>query len=83
LTEETDALVVVVSEETGTISVAYKGRLTRGLDEEKLRKLLAAVLLRQRSAGNRWRRAREELDLTPEGVAKTDEVLAKELDENG
>ena len=83
LTEETDALVVVVSEETGTISVAYKGRLTRGLDEEKLRKLLTAVLLRPRSARNRWRRVREQLDLTPEGVAKTDEALAKELAEDG
>lgn len=83
LTEETDALVVVVSEETGTISVAYKGRLTRGLDEEKLRKLLTAVLLRPRSARNRWRRVREQLDLTPEGVAQTNAALAQELTEDG
>lgn len=47
LTEETDAVVVVVSEETGTISVAYKGRLTRGLDEEKLKRLLSTLLLRR------------------------------------
>jgi diadenylate cyclase len=47
LTEETDAVVIVVSEETGTISVAYKGRLTRGLDEEKLKRLLSALLLRK------------------------------------
>ena len=80
LTEETDALVVVVSEETGTISVAYKGRLTRGLDDDTLRRLLSAVLLRPRGARNRWGRAREQLDLTPEGVAKTDEDLAKELE---
>src|SRR5581483_11695789 len=33
LTEERDALCVVVSEETGTISVAHDGRLIRGLDE--------------------------------------------------
>jgi len=83
LTEESDALVVVVSEETGTISVAYKGRLTRGLDEEKLRKLLSAVLLRPRRARNRWRQAGAQLDLTPEGVAKTDEILAKELEDYG
>lgn len=48
LTEETDALVVVVSEETGTISVAFKGQLTRGLDEEKLRINLRGVLCRTR-----------------------------------
>lgn len=46
ITEETDALVVVVSEETGTISVAYKGRLSRGLDEDRLRRMLSTVLSR-------------------------------------
>ena len=80
LTEETDALVVVVSEETGTISVAYKGRLTRGLDDDKLRRLLSAVLLRPRGARNRWGQVREQRDLTPEGMAKQDEDLAKELE---
>ncbi len=34
--EESDAAVVVVSEETGTISLALEGKLHRGLDEEKL-----------------------------------------------
>ncbi len=36
LTEEMDALVVVVSEETGNISLAEQGKLIRGLDEETL-----------------------------------------------
>jgi diadenylate cyclase len=36
ITEETDAVCVVVSEETGAISVANGGRLTHGLDEETL-----------------------------------------------
>ena len=31
LTEETDAVVVAVSEETGAISYAYKGQLVRGV----------------------------------------------------
>lgn len=83
LTEETDALVVVVSEETGTISVAYKGRLTRGLDEEKLRKLLSAVLLRPRSARNRWWGATANLDLTSADGAPVEAMLEKELGENG
>lgn len=34
--EESDAAVVVVSEETGTISLALEGKLHRGLDEETL-----------------------------------------------
>ncbi|WFB35922.1 diadenylate cyclase CdaA [Kiritimatiellota bacterium B12222] len=46
ITEETDALVVVVSEETGNISLAFKGRLSRGLDEERLERMLNAVLAR-------------------------------------
>ncbi len=37
LTEETDALCIVVSEETGTISVAHGGKLVRDLDEDQLR----------------------------------------------
>lgn len=44
LSMETDAIVVVVSEETGNISLAYQGELYRGLDatslEAKLMKLL-------------------------------------------
>jgi len=40
ITEESDALAVVVSEETGTISVAIGGELTEGLSTESLRELL-------------------------------------------
>jgi diadenylate cyclase len=45
LSEETDAVVVVVSEETGMISYAYKGDLQRGLTVEELRAFLSSVLL--------------------------------------
>jgi diadenylate cyclase len=44
LTEETDAVVVVVSEETGGISVAVRGNLRRKLDVEALRQTLGEVL---------------------------------------
>jgi diadenylate cyclase len=40
LSEETDAVVVVVSEETGRISVARAGRLEVGVDSARLRELL-------------------------------------------
>lgn len=40
LSEETDAIVIVVSEETGVISLAIGGKLTRDLDRESLIKSL-------------------------------------------
>jgi len=70
LTEETDAIVVVVSEETGTISVAYRGRLSRGLDAERLRRVLTSVLQRTGRSQSRLSRLRSSLDLTPEAVAE-------------
>jgi diadenylate cyclase len=43
--ELTDSIVIVVSEETGIISVANNGRLTRYLDKVTLRKLLERLYL--------------------------------------
>lgn len=43
LTEESDAVCVVVSEETGNISVAVYGKLTRSLDTEGLSRVLASL----------------------------------------
>ena len=44
ITEQTDALSVVVSEETGDISVALHGRLTHVADERRLRAVLEWLL---------------------------------------
>lgn len=44
LTDETDALVIVVSEETGLVSLAREGRLIRSIDRESLIKALNNVL---------------------------------------
>jgi diadenylate cyclase len=40
LAERTDALVIVVSEETGSISLAVNGQLTSGFDDDRLRTAL-------------------------------------------
>lgn len=40
MSENSDAIVVIVSEETGTISIAVDGNLLRGFNEEKLRERL-------------------------------------------
>ena len=53
ISQETDAIAVVVSEETGTISIAKKGRLVRGLKPEELRYQLCLILLDEKSL---WKR---------------------------
>lgn len=44
ITEESDAIAVVVSEETNRISIAHSGRLTENLDAERLRRALRSLL---------------------------------------
>lgn len=50
MSENSDAIVVVVSEETGTVSVAEDGELTRGFNKESLRKLLRLRLIAEENA---------------------------------
>jgi diadenylate cyclase len=47
LSEETDALVVVVSEETATITVAQHARLARDISVDQVRELMTGRSLRQ------------------------------------
>jgi diadenylate cyclase len=55
LTEENDAIAIVVSEETGTISLVLGGDLERGLSPERLGTRLRALLGRRRAAAERRR----------------------------
>jgi diadenylate cyclase len=48
LSEESDAAVVIVSEETGAISYAYRGDLVRGVTAENLRAFLTSVLVKDK-----------------------------------
>lgn len=47
LSEETDAVVVAVSEETGAISYAFRGELKRGVTAEELRAFLTAIFVKR------------------------------------
>jgi len=61
ISEDSDAIAIIVSEETGRISVAYKGLLETGLDEETLRtrvmQLLSSSVLTKNNSDTKfdWR----------------------------
>ena len=61
LSEETDAVIVVVSEETGTVSHAYKGHLVRGVSLEQLRSFLSSILLPSDKSRGRFDTLRSEI----------------------
>ena len=50
LSEETDAVVVVVSEETAQVSVAIGGRLERGVTSDRLREIVSRAVGRPRAS---------------------------------
>ena len=47
IAENSDALVIIVSEETGVISIAQNGKLTRFLDGKKIEKMLLNLYLEE------------------------------------
>lgn len=59
LSEESDAIIVVVSEETGSISFAYKGRLKHGISEGELREILTNQFLSAEKVDRDSRRSRK------------------------
>jgi len=62
LSEQSDAMAVVVSEETGTLSLAYKGKLMRGLNPEELGEQLRSTLLTQELVKKRFSLGRRKGD---------------------
>ena len=75
ISEQTDAVVVVVSEETGSISLVVRGRIERNLTEEQLRRRIfnlirpqaprTAVPFLRRSVDGRWQIGRGESGREP------------------
>lgn len=53
LSEETDAVIVAVSEETGAISYAHRGQMLRGVSVEDLRSFLTSVLVPAEGSSSR------------------------------
>ncbi|MCC7019271.1 MAG: TIGR00159 family protein [Ardenticatenales bacterium] len=71
ISERSDALVVAVSEETSTISLASDGRLTRHLEESSLASLLTTGLV-GRGAPSRWVVARRRMrKVVPRAVRRS------------
>jgi diadenylate cyclase len=85
LSEETDAVVVVVSEETGMISHAYKGQLVRGVTLEELRSFLTSVLMQTEKSrgGMEWLRKRFSERHKPHSAVVTKHELRPALKKNG
>ena len=67
ISEETDAVVIVVSEERGAISLCFNGNIVRSLDQASLREALIGLFYRRtrRRAGD----APPRVSLTPDPVA--------------
>jgi diadenylate cyclase len=69
ISEQTDAIVIVVSEETGSVSLVMRGRIERNLTEEQLRRRIFNLIrpqaprqrmpLLRRSIEGRWQLGRE------------------------
>ncbi len=58
LSEVSDAIVIIVSEETGIISLAINGKITRNYDKEKLKNVLSKIIERRRDQKGKTARER-------------------------
>ena len=59
ITEETDSIAIIISEQTGAISISYNGKLRRGLSIERFERILSSMLGRKKT---RLIRFREKID---------------------
>ncbi|MFP4141000.1 MAG: diadenylate cyclase CdaA [Planctomycetota bacterium] len=62
LAKDSDAVIMVISEETGRVSLAYEGQLHIGLEPENLREMLLGLLTPRKTRKAR-KRAEEDLEI--------------------
>lgn len=55
LSEVSDSLILIVSEETGTISLALNGKLVRNYDRDRLQKILVKILTSKIQKKQTWK----------------------------
>lgn len=55
ISENSDALIIVVSEETGTISLAMNGKITRNYTKDRLKKVLINIMKNRFQKKDTWR----------------------------
>ncbi len=78
ITEQTDALTLVVSEETGTISVTRNGRILRRLDANRLRRILTEFYGPSQSDGESAKSADSGLSVEVEEIEpEKEDALAR------
>jgi hypothetical protein len=83
ISEQTDAIVIVISEETGSVSLVMRGRIERNLTEEQLRRRIFNLIrpqaprqrmpLLRRSIEGRWQVTRDQEQ--PTGPIDPDERI--------
>ena len=61
ITEETDAIALVVSEETGALSICYEGKLEHDLEPDELRQRINEILVGGAPGDSRGDKPREEM----------------------
>ena len=77
ITEETDALAIIVSEETGSVSLAYRGRLVYGIERRRLMRHLHNFLIKKKQRADAAAKKSHPIQ------AGVQELTSRVLDENG
>lgn len=82
ISKESDSIVVVVSEETGKISVAKDGTLIADVREDVLKKILISNIVTKRFAEKRNRKNSKFLDIRQKFIKKDEQIEQNKEEKN-